>query len=144
MLLNIFLYLVSFDEEYFFFTDCGGGFITDTRGQLSSPNYPGNYPESAACDWFITGSNGTRIVILISDIDTEAGYDGIIIRDGFSGSDAMLLEYSGSATNLAVLSNGLNVFVGFYSDDSISYRGFNATWQTVSGNVDKDNLLSYF
>lgn len=65
-------------------------------------------------------------------MNTESGYDGVIIRDGWSGNSPLLLDYSGSATNVRVESDANLVFVGFYSDSSINnYRGFNLTWTAM-------------
>ena len=125
--------------------DCGG-FVTGNIGQMNSPNYPLNYNANDACDWFITGdaASGNRIIFLITDIDTEEGYDGLTIKDGFSANSQTLLSYSGAATNLAVLSNGLQVYVGFFADSSYQQRGFNATWQVVNFAEDKPiDLAAY-
>jgi hypothetical protein len=59
------------------------------------------------------------------------GSDFIRIRDGFSMSSPLLLEFSGTATNLNSLSNGTQVYFGFSADSNVEQRGFNATWREV-------------
>ena len=66
----------------------------------------------------------------------KKGYDFVRIRDGFSLNSPLLLEYSGTASNLASLSSGSQVYFGFVADDGYQYRGFNASWtEVVVGNV---------
>ena len=55
-------------------------------------------------------------------------YDYLIVRDGVTGQSPVLIELSGEATNLAVLSTVSSIFVGFFSDGSIQGTGFNASW----------------
>lgn len=62
-------------------------------------------------------------------------FDTVVIRDGVSGDSPILLEISGEASNLAVLSTQPSIFIGFFPDSSVQDRGFNITWREVNQKV---------
>ena len=45
--------------------------IDDLSGQLSSPNYPQNYPSNANCSWLINPSTPNLINLTFIDIIIE-------------------------------------------------------------------------
>ena len=45
--------------------------IDDLSGQLSSPNYPQNYPSNANCSWLINPSTSSLINISFIDVIIE-------------------------------------------------------------------------
>ena len=58
-------------------------------------------------------------------------FDVVSIRDGFSINSPVLIELSGKATNVGVVSTGTVLYFGFSADYSINDRGFNASWTEV-------------
>lgn len=60
------------------------------------------------------------------------GFDVLTILDGVTGESPVLVELSGQASNLAVLSTNPSIFVGFTADSSITASGFNASWTQVN------------
>ena len=42
-------------------------------GNISSPNYPSNYPNFADCRWIIQAEEGKVVILTILDFDTENG-----------------------------------------------------------------------
>ena len=43
-------------------------------GNISSPNYPSNYPDSSSCRWLIQAEEGKVITLTIVDFHTESRY----------------------------------------------------------------------
>ena len=37
-------------------------------GYIESPNYPGNYPANAECEWQITPPKGRKVIVVVSEI----------------------------------------------------------------------------
>ncbi|XP_061181246.1 enteropeptidase-like [Saccostrea echinata] len=65
---------------------CGGIFVGQIYGEIKSPNYPYDYPNSASCEWNITVPMGFVVKIRVMDFNTESGYDYVYIRDKISGT----------------------------------------------------------
>ena len=51
---------------------CGGD-LTAPSGSITSPNYPGPYPHHAECSWRVSVGRGSRVHLVITDLDMEAG-----------------------------------------------------------------------
>ncbi|XP_074050624.1 complement C1s subcomponent [Macrotis lagotis] len=75
-------YFCSCPPEYFLHDDmkncgvnCSGNMFTDQTGEITSPNYPGLYPENSLCDYRIFLEKGFQVVVTIKreDFDVEAG-----------------------------------------------------------------------
>ena len=49
-----------------------GGDVSGTSGQISSPNYPRQYPHNTEYDWTITVAVGMRVRITFVTMDMEA------------------------------------------------------------------------
>ncbi len=109
-----------------------GGIQYGTNDQFQSPNYPENYNINDICEWLIVGNNGTKILLVLVDFQTEKDYDYIFITDGLGAESPLLLKYSGTTSSLIVSSSSPNMYVRFSSDYVYNYRGFNATWQTIN------------
>ncbi len=45
------------------FTDCGGNLTDITYEEITSPNFPDDYPSSVNCTWLITVPKGSKIQI---------------------------------------------------------------------------------
>ena len=41
-------------------------------GNITSPNYPSNYPDFARCQWIIRAEEGKVVTLTIIDFDTES------------------------------------------------------------------------
>ena len=64
-----------------------GGYLTSSRGYLTSPGYPGQYPANAECDWVVRMRPATQIQFQFIDLDiasdgTECGQDYLVLRNG--------------------------------------------------------------
>ena len=103
--------------------------LRGSSGVITSPYYPGNYGNYHRCTWKITGNSGDRVKLVIHGASIEAGYDYIQIRNGYlqsSGSNpGAISSFSGTMT---FISSRENLIVFFYTDGSVTYRGFRATY----------------
>ena len=83
-MLNPFLYLFAKKgcDCVFFFSGCGGT-ILGASGNITSPNYPNNYPSRVECLWVVTVPTGS-ISIIFNDFLVEdhsrCNYDFVEIR----------------------------------------------------------------
>ncbi|XP_051722941.1 deleted in malignant brain tumors 1 protein-like isoform X32 [Ctenopharyngodon idella] len=115
-----------------------GDYLTDWMGEFFSPRYPNSYPDNARCTWTIHSTGGTTVLLTFTDVYLETCCDYIRVYDGPSTLYPLLDEirdyknkrYNSSNNDLTVL---------FYSDGSISRRGFHANWVFVDSNSCRHN-----
>ncbi|XP_010605410.1 cubilin [Fukomys damarensis] len=118
---------------------CGGELFGD-RGSFSSPGYPGKYPSNRECIWYIHAAPGSQIQLTIHDFDVEyestCQYD---VLEVYGGSDfyaprlTQLCAQRSSVNPMQVSSTGNELAIRFKTDSSVNGRGFNASWQALSG-----------
>ena len=48
-------------------------FGVTTSGEITSPNYPSNYPNNADCQWQISADFGYIVKITLLEVDLEDG-----------------------------------------------------------------------
>ncbi|GFR74801.1 Tolloid-like 1 [Elysia marginata] len=123
---------------------CGGNLGANV-GSLSSPNFPGSYPNKAKCTWVITTDPGTVVSLRFLEFRTEqctnCGCDALIIRDGNSQSATLLSKMCGDDLPSPVIASSNVMYLEFFSDSSTIYKGFKAEWftgrllQTLSSNA---------
>ena len=99
------------------FSDCGGNF-SDASGVLTSPNYPGNYPDDADCTFLISGPDGSVISFTITNMDIEdddeCSFDVLKIGDGDSSGSNLIDEYCGSSTHGPIVSTGNSIWIRYF------------------------------
>ena len=104
------------------FSDCGGNF-SDASGVLTSPNYPGNYPDDADCTFLISGPDDSYISFTITNMDIEdddeCSYDVLKIRDGDSCRSNLIDEYCGSSSTVSlpigpIVSTGNSIWIRYF------------------------------
>nr|XP_023417709.1 cubilin [Cavia porcellus] len=117
-----------------------GGEMSGARGSFSSPGYPGNYPPNKECIWYIHTDPGKRLQLTIHDFDVEyestCQYDILEIYGGpdfHSPRLTQLCAQRSSVIPMQVSSTGNELAIRFKTDRSINGRGFNASWQALSG-----------
>ena len=113
-------------------TNCGQtNFIAqDTEQELTSPNYPQNYPNNLACAWHVnTNSDGRPAEISFTAFKTEATHD--VVRLYLDGSFTQ--SFSGSdVPNPSSFRFNRNAKIAFNSDDSIARTGFRMVFKSGS------------
>ena len=60
--------------------------MTSPSGSVSSPNYPQPYHHNAECTWRLLVGRGSRLSLVLSDVDLEASrgchFDAVELFDG--------------------------------------------------------------
>ena len=64
--------LTSFTHSFCVITVCGGDIRDETSGVISSPGYPGDYPNNRTCVWTIRVPAGNNIHVHFVGVDLEA------------------------------------------------------------------------
>lgn len=112
----------------------GGTTLTGQTGTFSDGSGGSNYANNAFCYWNIAPAGATSITLNFTAFDTETNYDGVIVYDGESVNDPVLLNWSGTNLPPAVTSTGDKMLVVFTSDATITQGGFDANYTITGGN----------
>ncbi|XP_064790269.1 deleted in malignant brain tumors 1 protein-like [Oncorhynchus masou masou] len=120
-----------------------GGYLTASKGQFNSPNYPSNYPNNAYCTWNIQTPPASQIVQLEFPYvnlegDFNCRYDSISVYDGYSIYNRLLGKLCGGQSS-TFYSTGSSITVQFTSDGSSTYKGFQAEYRVVDGGSCRHN-----
>ena len=110
-------------------TGCPHSISGEYSGRFRSPYYPRNYPNNKNCNWHITVPSGYSVRVLFSHFNTEEDYDYLRIYDGPSASSPLLVDLTGDlSTPRGVISMGSSLWFNFRTDETVSRRGFEATF----------------
>jgi Zn-dependent metalloprotease len=101
---------------------CDETFTTDD-GELTSPNFPANYPDNFSRQYCVIPTSGEPVTLTFSNFDTEEGYDFVILKDGVGQE----LSRTSGTTRPADVTN-TTIVIKFTSDFIISRPGWRATW----------------
>lgn len=114
-------------------TGCGGT-LTESSGDIISPNYPQPYDNRADCTWKIATSAGSIVQIIFIDFELESGascrLEYLEIYDGFNERSRNAVRYCKSAPESVLSMNSNHVTVKFQSDASEAGRGFHIRYKT--------------
>uniref|UniRef100_A0A8C4TF09 CUB domain-containing protein n=1 Tax=Erpetoichthys calabaricus TaxID=27687 RepID=A0A8C4TF09_ERPCA len=107
--------------------------FTNPTGQLTSPNYPNNYPVYRECIYRIIVSVNRQIMLNFTDFALEPTYpsclyDYVEIRDGGYETSPLTSRYCGTTTPPIIMSHSNRLWIKFRSDMTSTYRGFMAHW----------------
>ncbi|XP_076436087.1 cubilin-like isoform X2 [Babylonia areolata] len=115
-----------------FISECGWN-TTALAGTVQSYNFPDNYPNNQDCVYTITAPVGYHITLTFTDFILETCCDYVEIRDGNETSPLIgRYIYNGSLPGPASTS-GREMWIRFYSDGSVTMRGFRATFISAPG-----------
>jgi len=73
------------------------------------------------------------VMLTFSAFQTESCCDFIRLYDGYDSSAGFIVELSGSPLLTSYYSSQMYMFVNFWTDGSITYSGFIATYQSSNG-----------
>ncbi|XP_031795774.1 cubilin [Sarcophilus harrisii] len=112
----------------------GNDDIVGTHGKIASPLWPRNYPHNSDYHWTVN-VNASQIIhgtILEMDIERTMGcfFDKLMIHDGPSIHSRLLGTYCGTDTS-SFTSFQNSITFHFFSDSSISGKGFLLEWNAV-------------
>jgi len=109
----------------------------DNTGELTSPNFPSNYPNHQDTSDTIEVAPGHTIKIQFTHFNLEYNWrcywDYLIITDG-DGSQ-LLSKTCGRTLPEDITSNTNKVIVTFHSDYSVTRPGYKLSWTAVSTDV---------
>nr|VZI15896.1 unnamed protein product [Spirometra erinaceieuropaei] len=112
-----------------------GDYIKADNGNISSPDYPNNYPPNSKCIWRIEVPVGFSVLLTFESFDleeeTDCSFDYLEIFDGSSESSPMLRKLCGSRIPTAVASTKNTLTVKFNSDNLGHQKGFKANFKKV-------------
>jgi len=112
----------------------------DNTGELTSPNFPSNYPNHEDTSDTIEVAPGHTIKIQFTHFNLEYNWrcywDYLIITDG-DGSQ-LLSKTCGRSLPEDITSNTNKVIVTFHSDYSVTRPGYKLSWTAVSTDVQDD------
>lgn len=115
---------------------------SESKKNLSSPNYPFDYPNNLDCKWRITASIGVvEIKLLYLSIAQQAQpcalHDYLVIYDGPDVSGPVLVDLCGNGfIKDTFISTSISVLVHFRTDSETTSPGFQLQYSSTS-NVDR-------
>ncbi|XP_075045670.1 membrane frizzled-related protein [Mixophyes fleayi] len=107
-----------------------GGFLSNSEGSLSSPNYPFHYPPNTHCTWMLEAGEGRLVQLKVMVLDVEhyglCPFDWLEIRDENTSS-----RFCGAVAPTTFISSSHWLQVQFVSDDRTGGTGFFATYRMI-------------
>ncbi|XP_070542875.1 tolloid-like protein 1 [Ptychodera flava] len=134
-----------------YFEHCGGNCSetiyvdTSTSVDVTSPNYPANYPNDVRCEWIIRQNGPGKLFVDYVDFATEAGYDHYFAGHGDQPSVNSTVEvwaHSGQNLPQSFISDDDSVWMRFVSDSSTTDRGFHAVVENL-GSTCREECNTY-
>jgi hypothetical protein len=112
----------SYQSEY-----CQGNTIlTSTTGNLSDGSGNDLYNNNTNCQWLISDTNQSTIVLDFDDFKTESGFDFVYVYDGNNTNSTLLGTYSGQSLPPTQTATSGNMLIVFTSDGGVVDEGWNA------------------
>ncbi|KAI6079005.1 ovochymase-1 [Aix galericulata] len=103
--------------------------------EITSPSYPGVYPDMLNCTWTIYSSSGNKLKAIIKDFVTEDArdciWDCLSIYDGPHLSSRLLASLCGQRKSFSVFSSSSFLTLHFKTDESVGYRGFKILFEEL-------------
>ncbi|MEQ2310921.1 hypothetical protein AMECASPLE_014255 [Ameca splendens] len=112
-----------------------GGFFQGDQGNLMTPGFPGqSYPNRALYQWRITVPEGEQVQLTFTTFDLvpDVCGDFVQIYDGHKAGSSLIGTFCGGSVPKPVESSGNTMVVRFKSDNSLTSKGFQATYTKSS------------
>ncbi|XP_056290732.1 cubilin [Pseudoliparis swirei] len=127
---------------------CGATISTDDNGgAIASPRYPGPYPANQNCTWIIKAQEPYNHVTLsftdfeLEMVNSNCAHDAVQILDGDNYQSPSIGRFCGSELPHPVTSFSDSMVVNFISDNSVSRKGFRATYSASTSSCGGDLLM---
>ncbi|XP_060222061.1 CUB domain-containing protein 2 [Meriones unguiculatus] len=122
-------------KAHYFSGECQEVF-TAVRGNFSSPQYPGSYPNNIRCHWTIRLPPGYRVKVFVLDLGLEepnsltrtCDFDHLAAFDGASEEAQLLGKWCGHRLPPPVTSRHNQLLLLLHTDRSTSGRGFSVAY----------------
>lgn len=130
--------------------------MTETKGAISSPNYPEPYGHNALCEWQISVNEGYTIEIIFTDLDLEVAADCksnyLEIFDGDNAGSKSVVVCSAGHQPKDIVTSGNHALLRMVSDVSQAGRGFflqysincNRTISSNTGVIESPNFPNQY
>lgn len=100
--------------------------LTAISGNISDGSGMESYNNNTNCQWLISDSSQSQIILEFDDFKTESGFDFVSIYDGNSANGTLLGTFSGHNLPPVLTSNSGNMFIKFTSDGGVIDEGWSA------------------
>ncbi|XP_011500246.1 PREDICTED: cubilin-like, partial [Ceratosolen solmsi marchali] len=118
---------------------CGGD-INQEHGSITSPGFPGKYPNNRNCYWNIHVSAGKRIALHFTSLMIEehatCQFDYVEINETTYIGEHRLGIFCNHSKPEPITTSGSNVIVHFHSDNSGADSGFHLSFLSIPGAPD--------
>jgi len=113
-------------------TSCNGGnVLTTPTGTFSDGSGTANYGNNQFCNWLIAPPCATSVTLSLTQLNTEANHDGVIVYNGNNTKSPIIGVYTGTILPSSVTSSGGEMLVVFISDYSTTGQGFTANYTST-------------
>ncbi|XP_034543236.1 ovochymase-2 [Notolabrus celidotus] len=111
-----------------------GGFLQGDQGDLMTPSFPETYMNGALYQWMITVPEGERVRLTFTSFDLvpEVCGDFVQVYDGDIAGSSSLGKFCGGTMPKPVESSSNTMVVRFKSDNTLTSKGFKATFTKSS------------
>nr|CAB3264299.1 Tolloid protein [Phallusia mammillata] len=120
-----------------------GGFVTTLDGEITSPNWPQDYPTNKQCTWQIVAPPQHKITIQFDKFELEGNevckYDYVEVRSGLSESSKLNGKFCGAELPPIITSTSNQMRIKFSSDDTVAKRGFRIRFTSDRNECAEDN-----
>nr|DBA30180.1 TPA: hypothetical protein GDO54_006194 [Pyxicephalus adspersus] len=120
-----------------------GGFLTKLNGSITSPGWPKEYPPNKNCVWQLVAPTQFRISLKFDKFETEGNdvckYDYVEVRSGLTSDAKLLGTFCGAELPPVITSQYNNMRIEFKSDNTVSKKGFRATYYSDKDECSRDN-----
>uniref|UniRef100_A0A2C9LSN8 CUB domain-containing protein n=1 Tax=Biomphalaria glabrata TaxID=6526 RepID=A0A2C9LSN8_BIOGL len=113
--------------------------VTCQGGIIQSPNYPHDYNNNLNLEWTLTAPPGQNILLNISDLFLECGYDYLEVFDGNDYDSTRIARYCSLDHQTVIASPGNILYITFTTDDSVTRSGFSLEYFCLDCNKNLTN-----
>lgn len=106
----------------------GASVIATPSGTFTDGSGTSNYGNNQLCSWLIAPPCATSVTLNVTQLNTELGYDGLVIYNGNTTNSPLIGTYSGTSLPSAITANSGQMLVVFTSDFSTTGQGFSANY----------------
>jgi len=119
-----------------------GGYVTAQQGEITSPNWPSDYPINKQCTWQVVAPFQHKITIEFEEFKLEGDgetckYDYLEIQSGLNSGANLHGKFCGEEKPSSITSTVNEMRITFVSDDTVASHGFRILYH-----FDKDECAS--
>uniref|UniRef100_A0A915BIG2 Metalloendopeptidase n=2 Tax=Parascaris univalens TaxID=6257 RepID=A0A915BIG2_PARUN len=111
--------------------------LHDPDGEITSPNFPFDYPKGKTCNWHFVTTPGHRLLLAFEEFALEehnmCKYDHVEVFDGGDAQAPSLGVFCGNGVPPDISSSSNQLFLTMVTDASVARRGFKAFYSSVCG-----------